>query len=249
MLNVGERISNYRKNANMTQEEFAARLGVTPQAVSRWERGNSLPDLALMAGICGVLKVPSDVLLGICVSPITENDDQSMEKVIKQSLIAEPLRVEFGYGLVPCIQEGLKTDYLNQCRKNLAAEAGMLLPVLRLMDSGEMQENEVCIFSYDKVLAKKDYSTPHGQTYRQIIDDVTENCREHYDEIINKQIVKCLLDNVGQQYPGILDGLVPDKVSYYEVLLHMRNHVKKEGNLRDLIHILEELESSHRNRA
>lgn len=40
--NIGETICRYRQNRRMTQEEFASRLGVTPQAVSKWERGGSL---------------------------------------------------------------------------------------------------------------------------------------------------------------------------------------------------------------
>lgn len=39
---IGENIGKFRKDRNMTQEEFAMRLGVTPQAVSKWERGDSL---------------------------------------------------------------------------------------------------------------------------------------------------------------------------------------------------------------
>jgi transcriptional regulator with XRE-family HTH domain len=42
MSSIGERIAIERQNKKMTQEEFASRLGVTPQAVSKWERGGSL---------------------------------------------------------------------------------------------------------------------------------------------------------------------------------------------------------------
>ncbi len=38
---ISKNISRFRQNQTMTQEEFAARLGVTPQAVSKWERGVS----------------------------------------------------------------------------------------------------------------------------------------------------------------------------------------------------------------
>lgn len=55
MNHIGNTISKMRQNKNMTQEEFASRLGVTSQAVSRWERGNSLPDISLISGICNIL--------------------------------------------------------------------------------------------------------------------------------------------------------------------------------------------------
>lgn len=42
MQNIGIRISQYRQNRNLTQEELAVKIGVTSQAVSKWERGGSL---------------------------------------------------------------------------------------------------------------------------------------------------------------------------------------------------------------
>lgn len=65
MQQIGENISRLRKEQNMTQDEFALRLGVTPQAVSKWERGYSLPDVTLVAEICRLLKVRADFLLGM----------------------------------------------------------------------------------------------------------------------------------------------------------------------------------------
>ena len=47
ITDFGEKISKCRQNQNMTQEEFAAKLCVTPQAVSRWERNQSLPDITI----------------------------------------------------------------------------------------------------------------------------------------------------------------------------------------------------------
>ena len=37
------------------QEELAGRIGVTPQALSKWERGQSLPDVSLLTDICQIL--------------------------------------------------------------------------------------------------------------------------------------------------------------------------------------------------
>lgn len=103
-------------------------------------------------------------------------------------------------------------------------------------------ENEVCIRSYDKVLFQKEYCEVSMQTYQTIIDETVRLCRENYCSILNKSLVKCILDNLNEQYPGVLDGLVPDRVGYYEVMQHLRGIIIERGNMRDLIHILEELE-------
>lgn len=118
----------------------------------------------------------------------------------------------------------------------------MLLPVLRILDNVDYAKNEVRILSYDQVLLQKTYSDISVQTYHAIIDEAVRLCRENYDSILNKQLVKTMLDNLHEQYPGVLDGLVPDRVGYYEVMQHLRGIIIERGNMRDLIHILEELE-------
>ena len=44
-MTLGQRISLYRKNLNISQEELGARLGVSRQAVSKWETDQSVPDM------------------------------------------------------------------------------------------------------------------------------------------------------------------------------------------------------------
>lgn len=242
MQQIGENISKFRREQNMTQDEFALRLGVTPQAVSKWERGYSLPDVTLVVQICQLLKVRADTLLGIDNVSFCENENTTTEREIRQNLIAEPLRVEIGVGLISCISEGLKTDYVNQCRKKLAAETGMLLPILRIRDSLQLSETGLCITAYDQVLLQIEYADTDEHTFYRIIDETVRLCKEHYDRILNKQLVKSLLDNLQAQYPGTLDGLVPDRAGYYEVMEYLRKTIAQKGNLRDLIHIMEELE-------
>lgn len=45
MLYIGSRIQEYRKKAELSQEEFADKIGVSRQAVSKWERDKAYPDL------------------------------------------------------------------------------------------------------------------------------------------------------------------------------------------------------------
>lgn len=60
---IGKRISRFRKAKGMTQEELATQLGVSSQAVSKWENDASCPDISLLPQLCGVLGVTSDELL------------------------------------------------------------------------------------------------------------------------------------------------------------------------------------------
>lgn len=242
MNHIGDMISKTRQNRNMTQEEFASRLGVTPQAVSRWERGNSLPDVSLVKGICEVLSVSANVLLGIeRDNKVIENNDVSMEREIRSNLFAEPLVLEFGSGLISAVAEGLKTDYLNQCRKELVKETGILIPVLRLRDNVSLSDDEVKILSYDKVLWVGKLHLEEN-TYQTMIQKVRDVCRENYGQIINKQCVKILIDCLKEDYPGVADGLVPEKISYLQVQRRLQEELKNTGNIRNLIQILEELE-------
>ena len=51
MNTIGQRIFYYRKKRGLTQKEFARRLAVCPQTVSKWENDRSLPDLTTVARI------------------------------------------------------------------------------------------------------------------------------------------------------------------------------------------------------
>lgn len=60
---IGSRIAQKRKSLGLTQEELAVRLGVTSQAVSKWENGVSCPDISLLPQLAKVLNCTTDALL------------------------------------------------------------------------------------------------------------------------------------------------------------------------------------------
>lgn len=64
MAEFGKYISEQRKKAGLTQESFAAKLGITPQAVSKWETGAGYPDIILFPEIARVLGVGVETLFG-----------------------------------------------------------------------------------------------------------------------------------------------------------------------------------------
>ncbi|MBO5042843.1 MAG: helix-turn-helix transcriptional regulator [Clostridia bacterium] len=63
MQRMGERIGILRQEKGMTQSVLAERLGITPQAISKWERGMSFPDLSRLEELAKMLEVSVDYLL------------------------------------------------------------------------------------------------------------------------------------------------------------------------------------------
>ena len=80
-MQIGETIRKYRKERNMTQEEMAKRLGVTPPAVNKWENGNSFPDIMLLAPIARLLDISVDTLLSFH----GELTDEEIRQIINEA--------------------------------------------------------------------------------------------------------------------------------------------------------------------
>ena len=64
-MSIGENIAKYRKAKGFTQEQLGQLLGVTNQAVSKWESGVSMPDVMLLPEIANALGITLDALYGI----------------------------------------------------------------------------------------------------------------------------------------------------------------------------------------
>lgn len=71
-MNIGEQILFLRKNKGITQEQLATKLGVSNQAVSKWESGQCYPDIQLLPEISEYFNVSIDELMGV---PDKNNDD------------------------------------------------------------------------------------------------------------------------------------------------------------------------------
>lgn len=62
---IGDSIRKIRQSRNLTQEKLASLLHVTPQAVSSWEIGRTLPDAERIIDLAHVFDCSADEILGI----------------------------------------------------------------------------------------------------------------------------------------------------------------------------------------
>ena len=73
---MGERIKQKRKSLNLTQEELAGKMGVSYQAVSKWENDASMPDTAILPALANALDTNLDYLF-------TGKGDETAEKRVE----------------------------------------------------------------------------------------------------------------------------------------------------------------------
>ena len=66
-MKLAQHIKAYRKNMDMTQEQLAEAMGVTVGAVSKWESGQSTPDLYTLMGLADLFQTSTDALLGFAL--------------------------------------------------------------------------------------------------------------------------------------------------------------------------------------
>lgn len=89
MVQIGSRILEYRKKMNMSQEEFANKIGVSRQAVSKWELDKAYPDLDKLVDICGMFGLSLDEL----VNGVEQDEEPVMEAEQRVEIPNDPVNV------------------------------------------------------------------------------------------------------------------------------------------------------------
>ena len=84
-MNFNENLFMLRRRDNLSQEELAEKLGVTRQAVSKWESAQSSPDLDKIVEMCKIFNVSADNLLGLSDCPSSPEERPSAVQPKKRS--------------------------------------------------------------------------------------------------------------------------------------------------------------------
>ena len=123
MDTIGKRISEYRKKKNLKQDELAEMLGVSPQAVSKWENDLSCPDISLLPELSRILGVSIDeIVQGKKEEPIVsilpeeqrKDIDKMMLRIVVDSEEGDRVRVNLPMALVKvAIETGISMPQIN----------------------------------------------------------------------------------------------------------------------------------------
>ena len=91
-IKIGSKIKSLRKKADVTQDKLADYLGITPQAISRWESETAYPDIEIIPMIANFFNVTTDELLGVDITKAKEKQEEyinGVEELYKQWKLVE----------------------------------------------------------------------------------------------------------------------------------------------------------------
>ena len=87
-MTIADRIQSLRKTKGMSQEELADAVGVSRQAVSKWESEQATPDLEKIIIMSDIFEVTTDYLLE-GIEPVKTDDHKTMADVVDQKILTE----------------------------------------------------------------------------------------------------------------------------------------------------------------
>lgn len=118
MVDIGKIVHDKREELHMSQEELARRLGVTRQAISKWECGKNYPDIYSLKGLAEVLKLDIEELLELDKTIQQEKPKRKKKRDIILILISSAVAIIGAILLVvfmtrpkPVVFNLLKTEY------------------------------------------------------------------------------------------------------------------------------------------
>ena len=223
-----------------------------------------------------------------------DSDEAAAEEIrspenVNTLLQVDPIELEFGYGIIPLAdvnQGGDLLDRVIMIRRQIAAELGTVVPIIRLRDNIQLNPNQYVIkikgiqvsegeILFDHYMAmnpgyveeeitgiptfEPSFHLPaiwitEGQRERAeslgytvvdppsiIATHLTEIIRQHIAELLTRQDVQNLINNIKENNPSLVEELVPKLLGLGEIQKVLQNLLREGISVRDLLTIMETL--------
>lgn len=142
MNTIGSRIAQKRKALGLTQEALATQLGISSQAISKWENDISAPDIGLLPALAKILNCTTDELLSgktdeVRVVPESQRKDPNelMLRIRVLSADGDKIRVNLPFGLLKALS-GTGVDIAAQVSGMDALKGIDMEQILTLVENG-----------------------------------------------------------------------------------------------------------------
>ena len=149
-MTIGKRIAHFRKEKGLTQEELAQHVGISPQAVSKWENDQTCPDISALPKLARLFDVTVDELLegkealpAARVLPPEERKDikDMLLRITVDSAEGDKIRVNLPMALVEIAMEiGMEMPQINGNEALKGIDMKKVLEMVRLGFVGNLLE-------------------------------------------------------------------------------------------------------------
>lgn len=235
----------------------------------------------------GQIKKKEQALIDAPVA-ISSTEAESPEDML-ELIVIDAMELEIGYSLIPLIDDEMPDNLLKRItgiRRQMMAEIGLILPVVRIRDNLRLQPQAYRIkirgqeIAHGELMLERLLAIPGSETDEQLkgiqttepafglpalwVTDaergraelmgytvvnpvsvlsthLTEVVRAHAAELVNRQMVQEMLNQLKTKSPASVEGVVPEMISLSEVQSVLRNLLKERVPIRDLGGILEVL--------
>ncbi len=118
METFGQRFQKLRKSKNLTQEDIASKLNITPQSISKWENDLSAPDILVLPELAKILDVSLDELLtgkGQTLQVLKDYDyKKAVLKILVNSCIGDEVTINLPIALGEALIKGIVNSNLEK---------------------------------------------------------------------------------------------------------------------------------------
>lgn len=187
-IEISETLAQLRQQMGLTQEEAASHLGITKAAVSKWECGQSLPDISLLPAIASLYSTTIDDLLG-CTQ---ELDSATINEIYQNALTL--LKEKYETGLEYVLMQARKNWNHPELLRLLGASLFAQIPALPGFDE-EMLESDslLCAQETERIIRRAMQISSEETAYLTELPALTRilmwtGRRSEAEELLNGQV-------------------------------------------------------------
>lgn len=245
---IGENIKQLRKANNITQEQLAEALNITCAAVSKWERGDTYPDITLLQPLAYFFGVTLDELMGYQASKIQKDIDELIARytelyrtdseAARELIVKAHTEYPNDYQIMHCYMWNLAGDYADNDPQNLLSHKAEFLEICeRILDG--CKDNYIrrdALNMQAKLLWAEGKTEDALAIYQQNLPNWYGTAGQKSEQLFPKDTPEFLYHarkNLYELADFAADKMV--KVIYYDAKIPFEERIKKAEHYGDLL--------------